>query len=57
MKPGDWPAGLLPISLLAFVAALVPLIIKRRLVLIQRQKSKAKLQEVETGEAGNGDSD
>ena len=32
LTPGKWPAGMVPISLVAFVIALVPLVVKRRLV-------------------------
>jgi DMSO/TMAO reductase YedYZ heme-binding membrane subunit len=30
MTPGKWPAGLVPISLVAFVVCLVPLVVNRR---------------------------
>ncbi len=40
MAPAGWTAGLPPISLLAFVAVLVPLVVKRRLVL-KKQKRQA----------------
>jgi DMSO/TMAO reductase YedYZ heme-binding membrane subunit len=39
LTPGKWPAGLVPISLVAFVVALVPLLVKRRLV---REKQERK---------------
>jgi DMSO/TMAO reductase YedYZ heme-binding membrane subunit len=32
LTPGKWPAGLVPISLVAFVVALIPLLVKRRMV-------------------------
>jgi hypothetical protein len=32
LTPGKWPAGMVPISLVAFVIALVPLVVKRKLV-------------------------
>jgi DMSO/TMAO reductase YedYZ heme-binding membrane subunit len=38
LAPGKWPAGLVPISLLAFVVALIPLVVKRRLVREKRSR-------------------
>lgn len=32
LTPGKWPAGMLPISLIAFVIAVLPLLVKRKLV-------------------------
>ena len=40
LAPADWTAGLPPISLLAVVAALVPLFVKRRLVREKRELQK-----------------
>jgi hypothetical protein len=37
LKPQAWPAGMPSISLLAFIAALVPLIVRRKLI-YERQK-------------------
>ena len=31
LTPEKWPAGLVPISLIAFVAAVIPLLVKRKL--------------------------
>jgi DMSO/TMAO reductase YedYZ heme-binding membrane subunit len=39
LTPANWPAGLVPISLVAAVVALIPLIVKRRLVQEKRGKS------------------
>jgi len=39
LTPAKWPAGLVPISLVAFVVALVPLLVKRKLV---REKQERK---------------
>ena len=36
--PSKWPSGLVPISLLAFVIALVPLVVKRRIVKERERK-------------------
>jgi DMSO/TMAO reductase YedYZ heme-binding membrane subunit len=41
LKPQAWPAGLPSISLLAFIAALVPLIVKRNLI-YERSKREEK---------------
>ena len=38
MNPGAWTFGLPPISLVALVAALVPLLVKRRKVLEKREE-------------------
>ena len=38
MSPGKWPSGLVPISLVACVVALVPLVVKRRLTLEKRRQ-------------------
>ena len=38
LKPGSWPAYMPSISLIAFVAALVPLVVKRNLVYERRKK-------------------
>ena len=40
LAPGGWNGGLPPISLVAFVAALVPLLVKRRLVREKRELQK-----------------
>jgi len=40
LKPQAWPAGMPSISLLAFIAALVPLIVRRKLI-YERQKREA----------------
>ena len=37
LKPKAWPAGMPSISLLAFVAAVIPLVIRRKLI-YERQK-------------------
>jgi hypothetical protein len=39
LAPKGWPAGLPPVSLVAVVAALVPLIVKRNLI-YERQKQE-----------------
>lgn len=38
--PGKWPWGLVPISLLAFVVALVPLLVNRRMVEEKRMRAE-----------------
>jgi DMSO/TMAO reductase YedYZ heme-binding membrane subunit len=38
LTPGKWPAGLVPISLVAFVVAVIPLFVKRRMVQEQRAR-------------------
>ena len=38
LKPQAWPAGMPSISLLAFIAAVVPLVVKRNLVYERREK-------------------
>jgi len=38
LTPAKWPSGLVPISLIAFVAAIIPLIVKRRLVQEKRAR-------------------
>ena len=40
LVPTDWPAGLPPISLLAAVFVLVPLVVKRKLVLKKRKQKQ-----------------
>jgi len=40
LKPQAWPAGLPSISLLAFIAALVPLIVKRNLIYERRKREE-----------------
>ena len=40
MNPSGWTAGLPPISLVALVAAVVPLVVKRRLVLARRAREE-----------------
>ena len=40
LAPKGWTAGLPPISLLAFLAALVPLVVKRRLVLRKQMRER-----------------
>jgi DMSO/TMAO reductase YedYZ heme-binding membrane subunit len=40
LKPQAWPAGMPSISLLAFIAAMVPLIVRRKLI-YERQKREA----------------
>jgi len=40
LTPKGWPAGFPPISLLAVVAALVPLIVKRNLIYERRQRAE-----------------
>jgi len=40
LAPGGWNGGLPPISLVAFVAALVPLLVKRRLVREKREREE-----------------
>jgi DMSO/TMAO reductase YedYZ heme-binding membrane subunit len=42
LTPGKWPAGLVPISLVAFVVAVFPLVVKRRLVLERRSREEAR---------------
>ena len=38
LKPQAWPAGMPTIRLLAFIAAVVPLVVKRNLVYERRRK-------------------
>jgi DMSO/TMAO reductase YedYZ heme-binding membrane subunit len=38
LAPQKWPAGLIPISLVAFVVALLPLMVKRKLIAENRDK-------------------
>lgn len=45
LAPSNWPAGLVPISLIAAVVALVPLVVKRRLVFGQERKRRGKVAE------------
>ena len=40
LAPSGWPAALPPISLLALVAALVPLVVKRKLTLEKRARER-----------------
>jgi len=40
LTPGKWPMGLVPISLIAFVAALIPLLVKRRFVQEKRARAE-----------------
>ena len=40
LAPGGWHAGLPPISLLACVTALVPLLVKRKLTLEKRARER-----------------
>ncbi len=40
LAPGDWQAGLPPISLLGCVAALVPLVVKRKLTVEKRARER-----------------
>jgi DMSO/TMAO reductase YedYZ heme-binding membrane subunit len=40
LTPEKWPAGMVPISLIAFVAAVVPLLVKRKLVKEKEQRRK-----------------
>ena len=42
LAPSGWPAGLPPISLMALVAALVPLLVKRKLTQEKRGRDKAR---------------
>jgi hypothetical protein len=45
--PEKWPAGMLPISLIAFVAAVFPLLIKRKTVAENEQKKKGREENAE----------
>ena len=38
LTPGKWPAGMVPISLVAFVVALIPLVVKRKVVVEKRKR-------------------
>ena len=40
LTPGKWPAGMVPISLVAFVVALIPLVVKRRRVQEKHKKEE-----------------
>jgi DMSO/TMAO reductase YedYZ heme-binding membrane subunit len=40
LAPKGWPAGLPPISLVALVAALVPLLVKRNLIYERRKREE-----------------
>jgi hypothetical protein len=44
LTPEKWPAGMVPISLIAFVAAVVPLLVKRRLVKEREQRKKERVE-------------
>lgn len=44
LTPEKWPAGMVPISLIAFVAAVVPLFVKRRLVKEREQRKKERVE-------------
>jgi len=44
LAPRGWTAGLPPISLVAFVAAVFPLLVKRRLVKEKEQRRKERKQ-------------
>ena len=44
MSPSDWTAGLPPISLLAFVAAVVPFVAKRKMVAEKQQREQQRSQ-------------
>ena len=43
LAPSGWPAGMPPISLVALVAALVPLLVKRKLVQEKRTRTKGRV--------------
>ena len=45
--PEKWPAGMLPISLIAFVAPVFPLLIKRKTVAENEQKKKEREEDAE----------
>lgn len=40
LTPQKWPAGLVPISLIAFIAAVIPLIVKRKFVMERKERMK-----------------
>jgi DMSO/TMAO reductase YedYZ heme-binding membrane subunit len=40
LTPGKWPSGMVPISLIAFVVAVIPLLVKRRLVREKRTREE-----------------
>lgn len=40
LTPGKWPSGMVPISLIAFVVAVIPLLVKRRLVREKRAREE-----------------
>ena len=40
LTPGKWPSGMVPISLIAFVAAVFPLFIKRKMVAEREQRKR-----------------
>jgi len=42
LAPSGWPAGIPPVSLVALVAAVVPLLVKRKLVQENREQKKAR---------------
>jgi DMSO/TMAO reductase YedYZ heme-binding membrane subunit len=42
LAPSGWPAGMPPISLVAVVAALIPLLVKRKLVQEKREQREAR---------------
>lgn len=42
LHPGKWPWGLLPISLVAAVVAVIPLVVKRRRTVENREKKAAR---------------
>lgn len=40
LTPEKWPAGMLPISLVAVIAAVIPLVVKRKIVKEREEKKK-----------------
>ena len=44
LTPEKWPWGLLPISLVAFVAAVIPLLVKRKLVKEREARKKERME-------------
>jgi DMSO/TMAO reductase YedYZ heme-binding membrane subunit len=45
LAPGDWPGGIPPISLVAVVAALVPLLVKRKVDHDKKGRAASRLEQ------------
>ena len=47
LAPEKWPSGMLPISLIAFIAAVFPLFVKRKTVAEKEQRKKEREEDAE----------